>query len=41
MQQDKQDAVINRLKDIARTIKRGIDEDNVPFEKIFAECDEE
>lgn len=33
--------MINRLKEIARTIKRGIDEESVPFEKIFAECDEE
>ena len=36
MQQDKQDAVLNRLKEIARSIKRGIDEESVPFEKIFA-----
>ncbi len=31
---------MGRLKEIARAIKKGIDEEGVPFEKVFAECDE-
>ena len=38
-EEDRQEAQIGRLKEMARAVKRGIDEEGMPFEKIFAECD--
>ncbi len=38
-EEERQEAPVGRLKEIARAIKKGIDEEGVPFEKVFAECD--